>query len=648
MSHLIQGYSETRRASGITPLLLTALVCLAFFALWSWNLGYPSLSGDESFVAILTSEPAGEILRRLNSDEPHPPVYYLMMRLWYLIAGNRPEFLVRYPSLLVGLLLLSLTYRLGRDLGLGWLAAVAATLWLGFNPHLIVHVREARMYGPMVASLAFAALIALRFERLPHKTAIGIAAAASLLALLTHYFNVLFVIVLGLWGTLVLGAEGRRRWLLSQGVAWALFALWMPFMGRGFFNPSNLSQGKTWSFTLLPWDTLSRLIRVGVFGYRDTPALWLAFAGGVLLIGSWLAGCFCCKGRRRWFLLLGAAGPLMIYALLGWFKPVFHPKYILPWLLFAALALGCLIARRPWLGGGVTIVLLALMALPMWRTVWRPYDPGLGVSSDEWLRPVPRQLTRYLVEHAGPTDVFGLGTPDPAHCYYADHYFERSLGCALLPKDPIQSVGELERQIDELLAEHTVLWYLDFYNPYWDPHHVADEALAQRALSLGAEEAAERRLRLYTRSETVLRRQQAVGVRFGEVAELEGIWLMQGGDLHVVLVWHSLADRPPVEAKVFLHLVDETGQVVVQDDSIPVWWTRPLETWRLDEQVLDAHVLSLPAGASLTNGSLFVGLYDPDTLVRLSAYDRSETRLPDDTVSLPLSAWISFDSEASP
>lgn len=624
----------------IGPLLLIVLLCLAFFALWTWNLDYPSLSGDESFVAILTAKPTGEIMQRLNSDEPHPPGYYLIMRAWHLLAGSRPEFLVRYPSLLIGLLLLSLTYRLGRDLGLGWPGAMAATLWLGSNPHMTVHLREARMYGPMVASLALAVLIGLRFERLPRKAAVGIAAAASMLALLTHYFNTLFVATLGLWGMLTLSGERRRRWLVSQSMAWVPFAVWLLFMGQGFFNPTSLTQGKTWSFTLPPWDSLTRLIKVGAFGYRDIPAGWIVIIGSVLLVGGWLAGSLWGTGRRRWLLLLGVAGPLTVYALLGWFKPLFHPKYILPWLLFAALALGRLMAHRHWLGGGVMLALLALAVFPTWRTVRMPYDPGSVMSRDEWLRPVLRQLGQYLVEHAGPTDIFGLGTPDAAHCYYADYYFERSLGCALIPQRPTQSLDALESQLDDLLAEHDVLWYLDFYNPYWDPDHIADEALAQRAVSLGIEKVADRQLRLYTGPETVLHRQRAVGARLGKVAELEGVWLTRGSDLHSVLVWRSLADHPPVTAKVFVHLVDETGQVVAQDDSIPVWWTRPLETWHLDEQLFDAHTLSLPEDAHPADWSLRIGLYDSETLTRLPAYDLTGSRLPDDAVSMPLADWI--------
>ena len=638
-------------------LLPVVVICLGFFAVWIWDLGYPSLSGDESFVAILTTRPTGEILQLLNTDEPHPPVYYLIMRAWHILAGSRPEFLVRYLSLLNGVLLLSLVYRLGRTIGLGQLAALSAVLFLGLNPQVTTHVREARMYSPMITSLAFAALIGLRFERLPRRSAVGIAAVASLLALLAHYFNVLFVAALGLWGLLALTGAARRRWLVSQVIAWVAFALWLPLMGQGFFNPTSLSAGKTWSFTLPPWDTLGRLAVVGTFGYRDIPDAWLRVIGGTLLVGGWLVGSLQVAKPRRWLLLGMVALPLGAYAALGWVKPLYHPKYMLPWLLFAVLGLGSLVGRRRWpptgaiggwLGLGVFVALAAVMLSPTWRTIRLPYDPGFSMSPNEWLRPLPRQLSGYLVEHAGPTDVFGLGTPDAAHCYYSDHYFERSLGCALIPAYPTQTLEELEEQLEALLAEHEVLWYLDYYNPAWDPQRIADAAFARQALHLGLSDVSGNRLRLYASPATILRRQQSVGVRFGEVAGLEGIWIRRGTDLHIVLIWRALSDRPQIGAKVFVHLLDGSGRLVAQADGVPVWWTRPLETWRLGEQLLDVYTLSLPEGIRLDEGKLHIGLYDPDTVTRLPARDQGGNRLPEDAASLPLVAWFPPAPTADP
>ncbi|MBI4771864.1 MAG: glycosyltransferase family 39 protein [Chloroflexi bacterium] len=536
-------------------------------------------------------------IHRQNEDSPHVPVYNLLMRAWRVTVGGQHEFLVRYPSLLLGLLLLSLMYRAGRDLGLSLPGVFAAVLLVGLNPQITLHLREARPYAPMLPSAAFAAVMALRFERL--RAAVWIA-AASLLALLTHYFNVPFIGALGLWGALRLKGRMRRNWIISQGIAWAFFAVWLPLMGRAFFNPTSLNTGKTWSFILPPWETLARLAMVGALGYREYATTWLAYVGGVLLLGGWLVGSLHGRGQPRRFLLLMVALPLIFYALLGWVRPVFHPKFMLPWLLFASLGIGQLMTRRPWAGGAVGAGLCALMVIPTLRTVQQPYDPGVVSTAD--LSTGPREMTRELLRLAGPNDAFGMGTPDPVHCYYTQHYFDRSLDCALMPKSPTQTVGDLENQVSALLEKRDVLWYLDYYNPVWDPQQIAAVAFSQRALGLGEEEIAGRKLRLFTGPGTVV--------------------------------------RPSVNAKVFVHLADENGGVISQDDGIPVSWSRPLETWDLGEQLLDVHVLSLPPDTNFDGVALQVGLYDASTLERLSAYTPLGQRLADDAASAPLAPWV--------
>ncbi len=120
------------------------------------------------------------------------------------------------------------------------------------------------------------------------------------------------------------------------------------------------------------------------------------------------------------------------------------------------------------------------------------------------------------------------------------------------------------------------------------------------------------------------------------MAQLEGIWLAQRGALHIVLVWRSLADHPPVAAKVFVHLVSSAGEVLAQMDNVPVAWTRPLETWKKDEQLLDVYELALPADtAPLSGVTLQVGMYDPDTGARVPASDRYGQPLPGGKITLP-------------
>jgi len=163
---------------------------------------------------------------------------------------------------------------------------------------------------------------------------------------------------------------------------------------------------------------------------------------------------------------------------------------------------------------------------------------------------------------------------------------------------------------------------------------------------LGDDEVGGSKLRLYASPDTIVRQQQTAAARFGDVTQLEGVWLVRGNALHVVLIWRALADHPMVDAKVFIHLLDGSGQIVAQDDGIPVSWTRPLNTWQRNEQLLDVHTLSLPVGAHLNDWSLRVGLYDQATTIRLPAVDSTGKGLPDNAVTFPLAIWIDSPTQS--
>ncbi len=613
-------------------------VLLAFFAAWCNQLGLMPLTSDESATALMADMPMGGIYRQ-NQDSPHGPVYNLSMRAWRLVTGSLNEFTARLFSAFLGLLLLALVYQCGRALGLSPLWAVLTAGLMGVNPQAAVHLREARPYAPMLVTMALAALVALRFERL--RGAVWLAAGASVLALLSHYFVIPFVGALGLWGFVIYRGRTRWRWVGSQAIAWGVLAVWLPLMGRAFFSLQSFSTGKTWSFLSPPWETLARVIGAGAVGYREYPTSWLAWVVGGLLAAVLLAVCLAAPKRGRWFVFITVPVPLLFYALLCWVRPVFHPKYVLPWVIFATLGVGLAAARWPRVGGSAAVALLVLMLLPTWRTWQQPYDPGVVATTD--LTPQQRESARQLLQLAGPSDVFASGTPDPVHCYYVQHYFAQNIACVLAPKSPTQTEAEFSDQMLTLMASHRLLWYLDYFNPAWDPQHLADTVLPRDLVSLGTEQVAGRGMRLYASKLALEQTQQPVSVRLGDVAELEGVWQARTKTLHVVLSWRSLADHPAVDVKVFVHVVDENGLVVAQADGVPVAWTRPLSTWAQGENLLDVYSVDLAVDDCASGCALQVGLYDTATSVRLPMVDASGMRLPDDQAMVPLAPWKPTD-----
>ncbi|MCI0394673.1 MAG: YfhO family protein [Chloroflexi bacterium] len=113
----------------------------------------------------------------------------------------------------------------------------------------------------------------------------------------------------------------------------------------------------------------------------------------------------------------------------------------------------------------------------------------------------------------------------------------------------------------------------------------------------------------------------AVDAVFEAQARLAGVTLEPAGPapdspLTVTLVWQGLAEMA-VSYRVFVHLVDETGQIVAQSDAEPAAWSRPTTGWAPREYIVDTHNLALPAELPAGGLSLRVGLYDVDSGDRL-------------------------------
>ncbi|UCG23813.1 MAG: glycosyltransferase family 39 protein [Chloroflexota bacterium] len=102
--------------------------------------------------------------------------------------------------------------------------------------------------------------------------------------------------------------------------------------------------------------------------------------------------------------------------------------------------------------------------------------------------------------------------------------------------------------------------------------------------------------------------------------ELTGDELPAGDSLGLTLVWRSLAGDLRSSYKVFVHLVDDEGEIVAQSDNEPVGGFRPTTSWRAGEVLSDDHSLNIPAEIGPGKYTLWAGLYDPETSQRLPIY----------------------------
>ncbi|HJX38612.1 MAG TPA: hypothetical protein VJ714_08425, partial [Anaerolineae bacterium] len=102
--------------------------------------------------------------------------------------------------------------------------------------------------------------------------------------------------------------------------------------------------------------------------------------------------------------------------------------------------------------------------------------------------------------------------------------------------------------------------------------------------------------------------------------DLEPTEARPGETLHLTLYWQGLA-LMDTSYTVFVHLLDEGGEIRGQRDSLPGGGALPTTGWAEGEVIADVYELSVAPDAPTGHYSLAVGMYDGATGVRLPAFD---------------------------
>jgi hypothetical protein len=89
-----------------------------------------------------------------------------------------------------------------------------------------------------------------------------------------------------------------------------------------------------------------------------------------------------------------------------------------------------------------------------------------------------------------------------------------------------------------------------------------------------------------------------------------------GDTLTLTLYWQAV-QVPHGDYKVFVHLLDETGALVAQDDAPPRGGRYPTWAWQPGDLVPDSHQVTFPGERPPGPYRWAVGLYLPDTQERL-------------------------------
>lgn len=440
------GRGTLKRYRWMLPILLLAFLLRVAY------LDAQSLWWDEAFSVTISRMDLQSLLAAVLADRVHPPLYYLVLRVWLTLGQG--EFVVRALSAFLGVLGMASLFPMAALVGDRRLGAVSAFA-LAISPMHIWYSQEARMYSLVVfltvlANYFFARL--LRSEGRATWLGYGI---TTLLAMHTHYLA-LFVILAQMTHLIVTRQRHRsllRNWLLCMLIVGLLSSPWFGaiFLTGGFYRASI-----SWIRPVMPQDLFWTIYDFGLGSSSDPGNLFnilstvlltamLAYVSIHLLLGKIPAP----RRSVLWFVWLWLFLPLILVFLisLDWPLPqkrsIYMDRFLIPSLPAFLILISCgitqIFKRKRVLGA----VMAAALLVPITGSVYAQFSEQT-YHRDNW-----RQAIADIKAGAQSGDLL-LVRP---HDYVPlDYYDLQEIPWFTVPY--LESVDEYETYLDTHLADN--------------------------------------------------------------------------------------------------------------------------------------------------------------------------------------------------
>jgi len=535
-----EGRSE-EDAPGLRGAMVCALLVALFVGVRLWRLDASCLWFDEVFSVHAARHGWGELLEFVALDLIHPPLFYLLLKVWIALVGGESVWWLRLFPLLTQAAAVMPLLLLGRELGLrrGGVMRLALLL-LAVNGYLIQHAQGVRMYSLLLLFALCSLWLFARFSDAKAGRGAGALVAlfaVNLLLVYTHYFGWLLVgleslfvaiwrreklkvfvvslVALGVcfspWMWLVLRAAGAGEELLAQNIGWQarprLTDIFHPFLllhepfrfRRNTYEPLVL-RVDVWltvalfvpPFLALGWRGVRRR-RLGAQLSEDEKPRGEAAGSNA----GWPATAAAAAGREAGgragltFLLFFSLAPVVVAFVLGRVLPqsiwgTRHLIIIAPvYLLLASVAFVSL--RRPvWLAVSLKLVLACWLALAatIWLTRW--HAPPVWCAWEM----IAQRVIEADANAPGEVRIYAAEDLVAYHLWYGtsltgDKRF-RVAAVRNLPGVPEDRAFFLPRGFDEVAAVDASAgmreerFWVAFRDVYWNTEHPLLRLLAER------------------------------------------------------------------------------------------------------------------------------------------------------------------------
>lgn len=592
------------------------------FALRVAFLDAQSLWNDEGTSVALASLSLEAIINGAARDI-HPPLYYLLLHCWMPFVGQT-EFAVRFLSVIAGVLIGAVTYRIARALFDDPVAVIAAFL-TAFSPFQVYYSQEARMYiwVTLFAAVSMWAFVKLKVQSSKlsgQRSAFSVWSVyvvATLAALSTQYVGAFIVLVENLvfviwWLFAIRNSQFAIRalahWLIGQLVIGALFLPWFLFAG---------GQLATWPSISEPLDLPTLLWRVlTVFSVGITLDDSVASGAALVFGGVFLIGCRRTRAPLSHCatvpVILWTFVPIAVMYLVSLARPAYNPKF----LLLAAPAFLILVARglTPFAIRRLSLVVCSLVILIPSAVALTNYYFDPRYARDDY-----RAIVHFIDANERAGD--GILINAPGQIDVVRYYWRGNQQLFLLPRMRPPDPRATRADVDAMLSQTQRLFAIYWSTDQSDPQRLVETRLAERAFKARDEWRGNVRLALYGLAPAARRAAQQLDARFGGALTLSGYQLDQrvarAGDVLTLTLHWRIEQTPATRYKIFAHLLDVNGRVVAQRDGEPFADLRPLTTFRAGDTLADNYGIFIEPGTPPGEYRIEIGVYGADDGARV-------------------------------
>jgi 4-amino-4-deoxy-L-arabinose transferase-like glycosyltransferase len=207
-------------------LLTLLLIVILGFVLRLYHLGTQSLWLDELRTKAKTAYPLIQLVKIVHLSK-HPPLYYILVKLWIKIFGIS-EFTLRFPSLIFSVLSIIFIFKLAKELfneKVGLISAFLLSLW----PYNINYAQMAKMYTMswFLGILSF--LFFYRFIKENKIRDLLSYVTITTISIYTMYLGFVYITIQNIIFFPFLNIKQSKRWLLGQ---LAVILLYLPWINR--------------------------------------------------------------------------------------------------------------------------------------------------------------------------------------------------------------------------------------------------------------------------------------------------------------------------------------------------------------------------------------------------------------------------------